>query len=89
MSENPSGLITEASPGIGAAYADRFARREYSLVLVARCRRCPSSDLTMPVELASVEARLRNDRRIGILVNNAEVSIGGIRISQRPKGRSS
>lgn len=38
MSENPSGLITEASSGIGAAYANRFARRGHSLMLVARQR---------------------------------------------------
>lgn len=36
MAENPSVLITGASAGIGAIYADRFARRGHNLILVAR-----------------------------------------------------
>ncbi|MDX6916296.1 SDR family oxidoreductase [Pectobacterium carotovorum] len=36
MAENTSVLITGASTGIGAVYADRFARRGHNLVLVAR-----------------------------------------------------
>jgi hypothetical protein len=36
MTSAPSVRITGASSGIGAVYADRFARRGHDLVLVAR-----------------------------------------------------
>lgn len=40
------------------------------------------ADLTKADELAEVEARLRDDRRIGVLVNNAGASIGGSFVEQ-------
>ncbi len=40
------------------------------------------ADLTQPGELATVETRLRDDARIGILVNNAGTAIGGTFIEQ-------
>ncbi len=88
-------LITGASTGIGATYADRFARRGHDLVLVARdTARLEAlaakltgetgvavdvlpADLTQPDQLARVEARLREDDRIGTLVNNAGAGLGG------------
>jgi short-subunit dehydrogenase len=100
MAENPAVLITGASSGIGATYADRFARRGHDLVLVARDKErmevlarqlrdetrvaidILQADLTNPDELAEVETRLRNDRRIGVLVNNAGAALGGTFIEQ-------
>lgn len=100
MATLPSVLVTGASTGIGAVYADRFARRGHDLVLVARNRKrmealaarlrqetgvavdIVEADLTQAGELAVVETRLRDDARIGILINNAGTAIGGSFIEQ-------
>jgi len=100
MSDLPSVLITGASSGIGAVYADRFARRGHDLVLVARdAARIETlaatlraetgvsievlkADLTHGPDLEAVSSRLRQDDRIGVLVNNAGASVGGQFASQ-------
>jgi len=59
MSQIPAVLITGASTGIGATYAERFARRGHDLVLVAR-------DVVRMEALAS-RLRLETNVKIDIL----------------------
>ncbi|AZF56221.1 SDR family oxidoreductase [Pseudomonas sp. R11-23-07] len=100
MTTRPTVLITGASTGIGAVYAERFAQRGHDLVLVARDHArletlaaklqdehnvaidVLQADLTQLSDLHSVEARLRDDARIGILVNNAGAAQSGTFIEQ-------
>src|SRR6202040_1863707 len=93
MNEKTMGVavITGASSGIGAIYADRLARRGYDLTLVARNRErlealaqplaretgstvdlCVA-DLNDRQDIRGVEAVLRSDATITLLVNNAGV----------------
>jgi uncharacterized protein len=84
-------LVTGASSGIGAIYADRLAHRGYDLILVAHNRErldkvakrlaeetgrtveAVAADLSDRADLGRIEALLRSDERITMLVNNAGV----------------
>jgi len=100
MTSLPTVLITGASGGIGAVYAERFAQRGHDLVLVARDKGrldalagrlqathkvavdVLQADLTQQIDLTAVEARLRKDTRIGILINNAGMAQSGSFVQQ-------
>jgi short-subunit dehydrogenase len=100
----PKVVITGASSGIGATYADRFARRGHDLALVARdetrmralARRLEQearvaievlkAGLTSPADLARVESLLREDQRIGVLVNDAGMAAHGSFANPDPDG---
>jgi short-subunit dehydrogenase len=93
MTEQHQGtaLITGASSGIGAVYAERLARRGYDLVLVARNRErltamadrittqtrrsveILDADLADRLQLGVIEAKLKEDASIALLVNDAGI----------------
>ncbi len=60
----PTVLITGASTGIGAVYADRFAHRGHNLVLVARDQE----------RLDKLAARLRNETGVTVDVVRADLT---------------
>ena len=84
-------LVTGASAGIGAIYADRLTKQGYNLILVARDKTrlaglahrlrsatgrsvdTVAADLNDKTDLAKVEAILRTNADITLLVNNAGV----------------
>jgi short-subunit dehydrogenase len=64
MTSLPTVLITGASSGIGATYAERFAQRGHDLVLVARDR----------TRLDALAARLRQDHHVAVDVLQADLT---------------
>ena len=64
MSNRPTVLITGASTGIGAVYADRFAKRGHNLILVAR-------DFQ---RLENVAARLWEQYEVNVAIEAADLT---------------
>lgn len=64
MTTLPTVFITGASSGIGATYAERFARRGHDLVLVARDQ----------ARLEALAARLRAEHRVAVEVLPADLT---------------
>lgn len=95
MSKLPTVMITGASAGIGAIYADRFSKRGHDLILVSnegvRLEALANelserngtnndwiyADLTNEAEVMTIETRIREDNQIGILINDAGMSLHG------------
>ncbi len=64
MTLKPTVLITGASTGIGAVYADRFAKRGHNLVLVARDK----------LRLDALAERLRTETGVSVEVLQADLT---------------
>ncbi|NWA28478.1 SDR family oxidoreductase [Pseudomonas gingeri] len=64
MTVKPAVLITGASTGIGAVYADRFAKRGHALVLVARDK----------ARMDSLAERLRQETGVSVDVIQADLT---------------
>lgn len=64
MNTLPTVFITGASSGIGATYAERFARRGHDLVLVARDK----------ARLDNLAARLREESHVAVEVLQADLT---------------
>ncbi|WP_341887984.1 SDR family oxidoreductase [Variovorax sp. YR752] len=67
MTSSSTVLITGASTGIGAIYADRFARRGHDLVLVARDK----------ARLETLAARLREETGVAVDILAADLTQPG------------
>lgn len=64
---NKIALVTGASSGIGAVYADRFAKRGHDLVLVARDR----------ARMEALAERLRRETGVSVDILQADLTDAG------------